>query len=602
MEVRMAEAQERKVVEIPDFLTVRELAQLIGASPIDVIKELMSNGIMASINQQIDYETAAIVVSEMGFEAQPEAAEPEPEEEIGPGAPWRRFYESERNEDLVQRPPVVTMLGHVDHGKTSLLDKIRTTNVQAGEAGGITQHIGAYQVEHQGRKITFLDTPGHEAFTTIRARGAQGADIAVLVVAADDGVMPQTREAVAHARAARVPILVALNKIDKSNANPEMVKQQLADIGLVPDEWDGDTLVVPVSAKTGEGLEDLLEAILLVAEETEIVANPKASAAGTVLEAELDRSRGILATLLIQNGVLHVGDVVLAGTAYGRIKAMFDEHGQEISQAPPSTPVRVMGLSDIPPAGVLFEVVKNEKVARSLIEERSEAERAARGPRPAMSLEELYRQFQAGEAKELNLIIKADAQGSLEPIVSSLERLDVQEDSKQLNVRVLHAETGDITESDVMLASASKAIVIGFGVDADLAARRLADSEGVEIRTYDIIYKLIDDVEQALRGLLEPVYQDVVIGTAEVRQVFRISRVGNIAGCYVREGEIRRNAQARVVRDHQVIHEGSVSSLKRFQEDVREVRTGFECGIGLEGFDDFQEGDIIQFYVRERVT
>jgi translation initiation factor IF-2 len=602
MEVRMAEAQERKVVEIPDFLTVRELAQLIGASPIEVIKELMSSGIMASINQQIDYDTAAIVVSEMGFEAHPEAAEPEPEEEIGPGAPWRRFYEGEKNEDLIQRPPVVTMLGHVDHGKTSLLDKIRMTNVQAGEAGGITQHIGAYQVEHQGRKITFLDTPGHEAFTTIRARGAQGADIAVLVVAADDGVMPQTREAVAHARAARVPILVALNKIDKSNANPEMVKQQLAEIGLVPDEWDGDTLVVSVSAKTGEGLEDLLEAILLVAEETEIFANPKAGAAGTVLETELDRSRGILATLLIQNGVLHVGDVVLAGKAYGRIKAMFDEHGQEVSQATPSTPVRVMGLSDIPPAGILFEVVKNEKVARSLIEERREAERAARGPRPVVSLEELYRQFQAGEAKELNLIIKADAQGSLEPIVSSLERLDVQEDGKQLNVRVLHAETGDITESDVMLASASRAIVIGFGVDADLAARRLADSEGVEIRTYDIIYKLIDDVEQALRGLLEPVYQDVVIGAAEVRQVFRISRVGNIAGCHVREGEARRNAQARVVRDKQVIHEGSVSSLKRFQEDVREVRTGFECGIGLEGFDDFQEGDVIQFYVRERVT
>jgi translation initiation factor IF-2 len=602
MEVRMAEAQERKVVEIPDFLTVRELAQLIGASPIEVIKELMSNGIMASINQQIDYDTAAIVVSEMGFEAHPEAAEPEPEEEIGPGAPWRRFYEGEKDEDLIQRPPVVTMLGHVDHGKTSLLDKIRTTNVQAGEAGGITQHIGAYQVEHQGRKITFLDTPGHEAFTTIRARGAQGADIAVLVVAADDGVMPQTREAVAHARAARVPILVALNKIDKSNANPELVKQQLAEIGLVPDEWDGDTLVVPVSAKTGEGLEDLLEAILLVAEETEIVANPKAGAAGTVLETELDRSRGIMATLLIQNGVLHVGDVVLAGMAYGRIKAMFDEHGQEISQATPSTPVRIMGLGDIPPAGILFEVVKNEKVARGLIEERREAERAARRPRPAMSLEELYLQFQAGEAKELNLIIKADAQGSLEPIVSSLERLDVQEDGKQLNVRVLHAETGDITESDVMLASASKAIVIGFGVDADLAARRLADSEGVEIRTYDIIYKLIDDVELALRGLLEPVYQDVVIGAAEVRQLFRISRVGNIAGCYVREGEIRRNAQARVVRDRQIIHEGSVSSLKRFQEDVREVRTGFECGIGLDGFDDFEEGDIIQFYVRERVT
>ncbi len=600
----MAEATERsKAVIIPDFLTVRELADLMEASPIEVIKELMANGIMASINQQIDYETAAIVAAEMGFEPQPVEVVAEPAAKPTEMQAWRRFYEGEDPDEMQDRPPVVTMLGHVDHGKTSLLDKIRETNVQAGEAGGITQHIGAYQVEFEGRKITFLDTPGHEAFTSMRARGAQGADIAVLVVAADDGVMPQTREAYNHAKAAGVPILVALNKMDRPQANPDRAKQQLADLGLVPDEWDGDTIIVPVSARTGEGIDDLLEAILLVASETTIKANPKGKTAGTVLEAQMERSRGVMATLLVQNGTLRRGDVVVAGTSHGRIKAMFDEHGEAIEQAPPSTPVQVMGLDEVPEAGTLFEVVENERVARTIVAERKAAqEAAAQQPgRPTLTLEELYARFQAGEAKELNLIIKADAQGSLEPIISSLEKLSLQEADRELKVNILHADIGNINESDVMLASASDAIIIGFEVGVDGAARRRADSEHVEIRRYDIIYKLVEDVEAALEGMLEPVYEDKVIGVAEVRQVFHIPKVGNIAGCYVREGEARRDAQARIIRNHNIIHRGKVTSLKRYQEDVREVRTGFECGINIEGFTDFQEGDIIQFIQRERV-
>ncbi len=485
--------------------------------------------------------------------------------------------------------------------KTSLLDRIRETNVQGGEAGGITQHIGAYQVVHEGRTITFLDTPGHEAFTAMRARGAQGADIAVLVVAADDGVMPQTREAYNHAKAAGVPIVVAMNKMDRRQANPDKVKQQLADLGLVPDEWDGDTMVVPVSAHTGDGLDDLLEAILLVADDTTIKANPEGQAAGTVLEAELDRSRGVMATLLVQNGTLRRGDVVLAGTSHGRIKAMFDEHGEPVAEATPSTPVQVMGLDAVPVAGTLFEVAESEKEARVTVAEREATEREPDQTRPILTLEELYARFQAGEAKELNLIIKADVQGSLEPIVSSLERLAIEEGERELRVNILHTDTGNINESDVMLAAASSAIVIGFAVSADGAARRRAESEHVEIRQYDIIYKLIEDIEAALEGLLEPVYEDKVIGVVEVRQVFRIPKVGNVAGCYVREGEARRDAQARVIRDHKIIHKGKITSLKRFQEDVREVRTGFECGLNIEGFTNFQEGDVIQFTQRERV-
>ncbi len=602
----MTKAKEKKIVEIPDFLTVRELADLIDATPIDIIKELMGNGIMASINQQIDYETAAIVAAEMGYEPSPTAVQETSQEKIaGPAAKWRQVYEHEDPSELVARPPVVTFLGHVDHGKTSLLDKIRVTNVQEGEAGGITQHIGAYQVDLEGRKITFLDTPGHEAFTEMRARGAQGADIVVLVVAADDGVMPQTREALAHARAARVPIVVALNKIDRDNANPDRVKQELAELDLVPDEWDGDTLVVPVSAVTGEGIEDLLGAILLVAETAQICANPNGQTTGTVLESRIEKGRGVVATLLVQNGTLRTGDAIVAGTACGRIKAMFDENGQAAESAGPSTPVLIMGLNELPPPGTSFEAVDSEREARTIaVDRRDEAERAALAGsrRAAVSLEDLYAQFQAGGTKELNLIVKVDVQGSIEPIISSLERLSVEEKGSELKVNILHAETGNITESDVMLAAASDAVVVGFQVDADSAARRQADMEGVEIRLYDIIYKLIEDIEQALKGLLEPVYQDVVIGEAHVRQVFRIPKIGHIAGCYVQNGEARRNARARVVRDDETLFEGDLSSLKRFQEDVREVRTGFECGIGIDGFEDFEEGDIIQFVVKERVS
>lgn len=593
-------AKEKQIFEIPDFVTVRELAELVGASPIDVMKQLINNGIMASINQQIDYDTAAIVVEELGYEAKPIADEQDEADSTTDLPLWRHFYDEQDPDSLVSRPPVVTILGHVDHGKTSLLDVIRSSHVQEGEAGGITQHIGAYQIQHGDRLITFLDTPGHEAFTSMRARGAQGADLAVLVVAADDGVMPTTREAIAHAQAARVPIVVALNKMDRPNANPELVKRQLAEIGLVPDEWDGDTLVVPVSAREQTGLDDLLEAILLVADDMTIVGNPDTTAGGTVLEGKLERSRGIVATLLVQNGTLRQGDIVVAGTAYGRIRAMFDEKGNKLKEATPSRPVSVIGLDEAPEPGELFEIVTKDKEARAIVSERKDIarEQSRRSPH-AMSLDEIFAQFQAGEAKELNLILKADVQGSLEPIVNSLEELKESE----IKVHILHAEVGNITESDIMLASASGAIVIGFNVRVDKAAQGMAENTGVDVRQYNIIYKLIEDVELALHGLLEPVYEDVVIGRAEVRAVFKVPRQGFIAGCYVGNGEARRNAQVRVLRKGEILIEGAnVSSLKRFEEDVREVRTGFECGVGVANFNDFKEGDMIEFTVRQRVN
>lgn len=599
-------AKEKQIVLVPDFLTVRELAELIHASPIEVMKHLIANGIMASINQQIDYDTAAIVIEEMGFEAQSQSAvEAQAQREKAAKAQeWRQLYAAEKPENLQRRPPIVTILGHVDHGKTTLLDTIRKTHVAEGEAGGITQHIGAYRAVHGNRQITFLDTPGHEAFTAMRARGAQGADIAVLVVAADDGVMPTTREAINHARAANVPIIVAITKIDKRNANVEKVKQELAEVGLVPDEWDGNTLVVPVSAIEHKGIEDLLEAILLVADDREIVANPNAEPAGVVLEAAVDPSRGNMATLLVLNGTLKRGDTIVAGETYGRIKAMFDENGKQIATAGPSTPVSVMGLSGLPQPGDRFESVKNEKVARAIVEERKAASSASTAAltRPALTLQDVFAQFTAGHAKELNLIVKADVQGTLQPILDSLEHLS-ENNPEGIRVRVLAADIGNITENDVMLASASGAIIIGFGVDVDNAARRSADSQGVDIRQYDVIYKLLEDVELALKGMLEPVYAEKVLGTAEVRQVFKISKVGTVAGSYVREGEIRRNAKARVKRGGRVLAENlSVGSLKRVNDDVREVRAGFECGISLSGFQDFQVGDVIEFYVTERVS
>ena len=585
-------------VELPRNITVRELADLIESSPIDVIKGLMANGVMANINQQLDYDTAAVVAEEMGFEAQPLRIEEATEQEIGEVPAWRKIIQDEDAEDLSPRPPVATILGHVDHGKTSLLDLIRSTNVAIDEAGGITQHIGAYQVEHNQHKITFLDTPGHEAFTSMRARGAQSTDIAILVVAADDGVMPQTREAISHAKAARVPIVVALNKIDKSNADLDRVKRQLSEVDLAPDDWGGETMVVPVSAKEDKGIDDLLEALLLIADEANIQANPNVSGSGSVLEAEIDRSRGVVATLLVQNGTLKSGDAVIAGTSSGRIRAMFSDLGQRIEEAPPSTPVTILGLSKVPQAGERFAVVSSEREARALAAERKTAEKDARSGRETLSLDKVFAQFEEGKTKKLNLIIKADVQGSLEPIINSLEQLG----SKDLTVRLLHTATGNVSESDVLLAAASQAIIIGFNVIADQAAQRLAKKERVSIQHYDIIYKLVEQIGQALQGLLEPTYEDVAIGKAEVREIFRIHKVGKIAGCYAREGELRRNSLARVIRANEIIFTGKVASLKHLKDDVREVKKGFECGIGLDGFTDYQTGDLIECYVTQQVS
>lgn len=590
----------KQILELPDFLTVRELADLMAASPIEVMKELISNGIMASINQQIDYDTAAIVADGLGYDARPFKPPEQEVKEEESTQQWRRLYAGQDPALLKTRPPVVTVLGHVDHGKTSLLDAIRKTNVQEGEAGGITQHIGAYQVKHDNRLITFLDTPGHEAFTAMRLRGAQGADIAVLVVAADDGVMPTTREALNHVRAAQVPIVVALNKIDKPNANVDRVKLQLSDLGLKSDEWGGDTMIVPVSAKTKVGIEDLLEAILLLTDDLDVRANPDAKAAGTVLEGRMESARGSLATLLVQNGTLRTGDIVVAGLSSGRIKRMFDENGNALTEAAPSRPALVMGLDQPPHAGEMFEVVDSVKTARAIVEERKSKLEVTSGAHPAaLTLEEIFSRFQAGEAKELLLIVKVDVDGSLEPVVNSIQNLTAED----LKVRILHADVGEITENDVNLASASSAIIIGFNVRPDSASERLAESVGVDIRTYSVIYKLIESVELALHGMLEPVYEDKTIGVAEVRRVIRVPKIGNIAGCYIIEGIARRNAKARVVRRGKALVESTtIGSLKRFEDDVREVRTGFECGIGLDGFHDFEEGDRIEFLVKERVN
>ncbi len=595
-------AKEKQIIELPEYLTVRDLAALVSVSPIEVMKQLINNGIMATINQQIDYDTAAIVLEELGFEARPiteEVEEKAPEE----GLPeWRRLYAAEDPKNLARRPPVVTILGHVDHGKTTLLDVIRKTNVAGGEAGGITQHIGAYQVVRNKQKITFLDTPGHAAFTAMRARGAMGADIAVLVVAADDGVMPTTKEAIAHARAAHVPIVVALNKIDKRNANPDRVKQELSELELVPDDWGGKTMVIPVSARDKTGIDDLLEAILLTAEDAPIYANPKGKTAGTVVESEMEKSRGVLATLLVQNGTLRTGDIVVAGQAMGRVKAMFDENGKPLREAGPSAPVQIMGLATLPAAGDMFLTVATEREARAIVEQRRQAagpgqERVTR----ATSFEEMMEQIKAGEKKELLIILKVDFNGSLEPIVNSLNELSSGDQS--LKLKILHSQTGNITEDDVNLAISTGAIVVGFSVEPDNAARRIAESNGVQIRTYKIIYELLEDMQKALKGLLEPVYEDKVVGVAEVRKVFKIPRIGKIAGCLIRDGEARRNAKTRVRRGREILADGlTVGSLKRETEDVREVRAGLECGIGLDGFDDFAPGDQIEFLVRERVS
>jgi translation initiation factor IF-2 len=582
-------------LELPASIVIRDLAQKIEKSPIDLIKKLMSNGVMATINQAVDFDTAAIVVAEYGFEATPEVVE-EAVIETGEVPLWRRMIAGEDEARLANRPPVITILGHVDHGKTSLLDVIRQTDVAAGEAGGITQHIGAYQVEHRGRTITFLDTPGHAAFTQMRARGAQGADIVVLVVAADDGVMPQTREAIAHAKAARVPIIVALNKIDKANANPEHVKQQLAEQELVPDEWGGNTMVIPVSAKQKQGIEDLLEAVLLVADNTSIKANPSGKVIGTVIEAELDKTKGAMATLLIQNGTLESGNIVVAGSAHGRLRALSDFRGKPVKKAGPSTPVAVMGLNDVPSAGDIFEVVDSEKEARLIVAERLALAKSQSQARKKVSLEDLFSSVQAGEAKELNLIVKADVQGSLDPIVSELNKLGEGE----IGIKVLYAETGNIGDNDVMLASASNAIMIGFNVQVDVSARRMAEKEGVDIRLYEIIYRMTEDIEKALNGMLEPETKEQTIGRAQVLAVFSASKFGKVAGCRVIEGELRRNAKVRLFRGTDIVYEGDMGSLRHEKEDVREVRQGFECGVGFKSFNDIQVGDQLVCYTVEK--
>jgi translation initiation factor IF-2 len=583
-------------IELPANIIIRDLAQIVEKSPIEIIKKLMTNGVMATINQAVDFDTAAIVVAEYGFEAVPEVVLEAVKDEVGEVPMWRQMIADEDTSLLKNRAPVVTILGHVDHGKTSLLDAIRQTEVAAGEAGGITQHIGAYQVEQKGRTITFLDTPGHAAFTAMRARGAQGADIVVLVVAADDGVMPQTKEAIAHAKAARVPIIVALNKIDKSNANPDRVKQQLAEQELVPDDWGGQTIVVPVSAKQKQGISDLLEAILLVADNTDIRANPGGKVIGTIIEAELDKTRGVVATLLVQNGTLQPGDIVVAGKAFGRLKAMTDFRGKPVKKAGPSTPVLVMGLSDMPAAGDLFQVVESDRVAREIVTGRAEIAKLKSQERKKVSLEDLFSLYAQGETKSLNLVLKADVQGSLEPILGELEKLGKGE----IAITVLYAETGNIGENDVMLASASKAIILGFSVQAEVAARRLADAEGVDVRLYDIIYRLTEDIEKALKGMLAPEFVEKALGKAQVLKVFSISKVGKIAGCRVLEGELRRNGKVRMKRGSDIVFEGEMASLKHEKDEVREVRTGFECGVGFKNFHDIEQGDIIECYVLEK--
>ncbi len=594
MEVKMGN-DGKKIIQIPYSLTVRELAGMMDASPIQVIKVLMSNGVMASINQQIDFDTAAIVADELGFEAQ-QQQKVEEVKEVGALPLWRQLIADEDPSLLDDRAPVVTILGHVDHGKTTLLDAIRHTNVAGGEVGGITQHIGAYQINHKNRIITFLDTPGHAAFSSMRARGAQGADIVVLVVAADDGVKPQTKEAANHAKAAQVPIIVALNKIDKADANPELAKRQLSEIGLVPDEWDGDTMVVPVSAKQKIGLEDLMEAIILVADSKDIKANPKGSCIGTVVEAEMDKTTGVMATLLVQNGTLRLGDIVVAGEGYGRLKAMFDQRNQRIKKATPSTPVVVMGLNQIPEAGDLFQVVESEKEARVIVTERKAKHDAQKTTKRA-TLEELFAKYKTGQAKELRLILKADVQGSLEPIVNELENVSKQQ--KEISINILHADAGNITENDIMLAAASDAIVLGFDVTADASSKRLAEVEGVSIRIYNIIYRLIEDIEKALKGLLEPELVERVIGKADILAAFKVSKGGLAAGCRVTEGEIRRNAHVRVKREQKEIYVGEISNLKREKDDAREVREGMECGLTFKNFIDFQIGDVVECFVME---
>ena len=581
-------AAKPKVV-IPRRLTVKQLADILGIGAIDAIKHLMRNGVMASMNQVIEFEVASVIAEETGFEVK--------EESVAAAEAVTRLRPQLTDEikALKPRPPVITIMGHVDHGKTKLLDAIRQTNVVDTEAGQITQHIGAYQVEVRGQKITFLDTPGHEAFTAMRARGAQVTDIAVLVVAADDGVMPQTIEAINHAKAAGVPIVVAINKVDKPTANVDRVKQQLADYGVIIEEWGGDVVTVPVSAKRGDGIPDLLENLLIVAEVEELKADPNRSAAGVVIEARLDSSRGSLATVLVQTGTLEVGDYIVVGDNWGRVKAMFDDKGRRVRKAEPSTPVGVMGLSSVPQAGDILTAVRSEREARAEAERRRR-ERELSSATRTTKLSSLFAQIQAGSVKELSIVLKTDVQGSIEPIKDSLEKLGTAD----IKVRIVHAGSGSITENDVLLAIASKGIIIGFNTRPEPGAKRMADQEGVDIRSYQVIYTLIEDVGKALAGMLEPTYAEVVEGHGEVRAVFSIGK-GKIAGVYVTDGKISRGSSVKVLRKGQAVFDGQLASLKHFKENVREIASGFECGVGIEGFSNFEVGDILESYRKEKV-
>ncbi len=577
-------------VMIPDEISVGELASRMKRTAADVIKGLIKLGVMASISEVIDYDTAAIVAEEMGCKV---------EKEVHVTIEEQLFDEHEdKAEELQPRDPVVVVMGHVDHGKTSLLDAIRKTKVTEGEAGGITQHIGAYRVAVGGKPITFLDTPGHAAFTSMRARGAQVTDIAILVVAADDGVMPQTVEAINHAKAAGVPIIVAVNKMDKPAANPDRVLQQLTEYELVPEEWGGDTIVCNISAKFGKGIEELLEMVLLTAEVADLKANPNRKAHGTVIEAKLDKGRGPVATLLVQNGTLHAGDTVIAGTAVGRVRAMTDDDGKKIQDAGPSVPVEIIGLAEVPGAGDIFDAVDDEKMARELVEQRKDKEKEERNKQfHKVTLDNLFDSIQQGEMKELNIIVKADVQGSVEAVRASLEKLS----NDEVRVKVIHGAVGAINESDVMLAAASGAIIVGFNVRPDRTATDSAAQQGVDMRMYRVIYDAIEEMEQAMKGMLEPKFKEVVLGHAEVRQVFKITGAGAVAGCYVQDGKIQRNAEVRVVRDGIVFHEGHLNTLKRFKDDVKEVASGYECGMSIENYNDIKELDIIECFVMEEV-
>ena len=577
-------------VKIPDAIGVGELASRMKKTGAEVVKTLMKNGVMASLSDVIDFDTAAIIAEELGCKVEKEVIVTIEERLIDTA--------EDKEEDLEPRAPVVVVMGHVDHGKTSLLDYIRNAHVAAGEAGGITQHIGAYQVNVQGKTITFLDTPGHEAFTAMRARGAMITDVAILVVAADDGIMPQTVESINHAKAANIPIIVAINKMDKPEANPERIKEQLTKYELVPEEWGGETIICPISAKTGEGIDNLLEMVNLTAEMQELKANPNRSAHGAVIEARLDKGRGPVATLLVQNGTLKQGDVIIAGTAVGRVRAMTSAKGEKLTEAGPSVPVEIIGMGEVPGAGDDFHAVADERMARELVEQRKhEQKMAASAPVGKVSLEDLFSQIKQGEMKDLNIIVKADVQGSAEAVKASLEKLS----NEEVRVRVIHCAVGAISESDVMLATTSNAIIVGFNVRPDNNAKESAARNNVDMRMYRVIYDCINEIETAMKGMLAPKFKEVELGQAEVRNVFRITGVGMVAGCYVTNGKMQRGAQMRLLRDNIVIYDGAIASLQRFKDSVKEVAQGYECGITFEKFQDIKEGDVIEAYLMEQI-